>query len=125
MTILNDLKAFLVSNSVVTAQEVVFNFDDYKSFENKLILLCNGGEYSDIARKTTVSIIVKNESMADAETLINDAFDKFCPPKQYEKPLSVNGKMMLLKAVEPPFYKEKEKNGRHVYMFDLNIIHKR
>lgn len=125
MTILNDLKNFLVDNQIIPNEDIDFNFDDSVSDKNKLILMCKGGEFSDVARKTTVSVIVKNQLMQNAETIINNVFDKFCPPKQYEKPLSINGKLMLVKAVQPPVYKEKEKNGRHVFTFDLKIIHKR
>lgn len=125
MTILNDLKNFLVLQNIVSENDIAFNFDDSMQSVNKLILLCKGGEYSDIAQKTTVSVIVKNQLMQSAETTINNAFDKLCPPKQYEKPLSVNAKLMLIKPVQPPHYKEKEKNGRHVFAFDINIIHKR
>lgn len=124
MTILNDLKNFLVSNNVASEQEIVFNFDDSIKNTNVLILKCNGGEFSDIARKTTISIIAKNHLMQNAEEIANNAFLKFCPPKQYEKPILVNKKLMLIKALQPPHYKEKEKNGRHVFTFDLKIIHK-
>lgn len=125
MTVLNDLKNFFIENNIASDEDIDFNFDDSISDKNKLILMCKGGEFSDVARKTTVSVIVKNHLMKNAETIINNAFDIICPPKQYEKPLSVNGKLMLIKAVQPPLYKEKEKNGRHVFTFDLKIIHKR
>lgn len=125
MTILNDLKDFLVEKNAVSSEEVAFNFDDFLTDVKKLILQCKGGEFSDIARKTTVSVIVKNKSMKEAESVANVVYDCFSPPKQYEKPLSVNGKMMLIKPLQPPCYKEKEKNGRHVFSFDLKIIHKR
>lgn len=125
MTILNDLKEFLVEKNTVLSEEIAFNFDDFLTDMTKLILQCKGGEFSDIARKTTVSVIVKNKSMQEAELLANTVFDCFTPPKQYEKPLCVNGKMMLIKPLQPPYYKEKEKNGRHVFSFDLKIIHKR
>lgn len=125
MTILNDLKVFITENNIAAQDDIVFNFDDFHTGMNKIVLLCKGGDFSDIARKTTVSVIVKNQQMFDAENLINIIFDKFCPPKQYEKPLYINRKMMLVKALQPPFYKEKEKNGRHVFMFDLSIVHKR
>ena len=62
-------------------------------------------------------------SMQTAETLCNSIFGLLCPPKQYEKPVSVNGKLMLIKPAVLPTYKEKEKNGRHVFTFDLNFIH--
>ncbi|MCR5261575.1 MAG: minor capsid protein [Candidatus Gastranaerophilales bacterium] len=125
MTILNDLKSFLIAQNVAAEKDIAFNFDDSVQISDKLILLCKGGEYSDIARKTTVSVLVKNQLMQNAENIINNAFDKLCPPKQYEKPLSVNGKLMLIKPVQPPFYKEKEKNGRHVFAFEMKIVHKR
>ena len=105
MTILNDLKEFLVEKNAVSSEEVAFNFDDFLTDMKKFI--------------------VKNKSMKEAEMLANTVFDYFAPPKQYEKPLCVNGKMMLIKPLQPPYYKEKEKNGRHVFSFDLKIIHKR
>ena len=125
MTILNDLKNFLITQNVAAADDIAFNFDDSLQTADKIILLCKGGEFCDVARKTAVSVIVKNQRKQDGETVINNAFDKLCPPKQYEKPLAVNGKLMLIKPAAPPAYKEKEKNGRHVFAFDINIIHKR
>jgi hypothetical protein len=125
MTILNDLKNFLVSNNVAQGDDIAFNFDDFLWENSKIILQCKGGEFSDIARKTTVAVIVKNKSAKSAELLINSAFDCFYPPNQYSKPININGKLMLIKPLQSPFYKEKEKNGRHVFAFDLKIIHKR
>lgn len=125
MTILNDLKNFLVDENVISSEKVAFNFDDYKFGDEKLILLCKGGEFSDIARKTTVSVIAKNKAMNEAELLINKVFDTFCPQKQYQKPVYVNGKLMLFTPLQPPFYKEKEKDGRHVFLFDLKIVQKK
>ena len=125
MTILNDFKAFLVLNKVVDESQVAFNFDDYKFGSDKLIIRCTGGEYSDIARKTTLSIIVKNQDMKEAERLIFSAFDLLCPSKRYQKPMFLNGKMMLVTPVKPPFYKDKEKDGRHVFVFDLKVVHKK
>lgn len=125
MTILNDLKEFLVEKNAVSSEEVAFNFDDFLTDKKKLILQCKGGEFSDIAKKTTVSVIVKNKSMKEAESIVNTVYDCFYPPKQYEKPLSINGKMMLIRPLQPPCYKEKERNGRHVFLFDLKIIHTR
>lgn len=99
MTILNDLKEFLVEKNTVANEDIAFNFDDFLTDMNKLILQCKGGEFSDIARKTTVSVIVKNKSMKEAENIVNTVFDCFAPPKQYEKPLFINGKMMLIKPL--------------------------
>ena len=124
MTVLNDLKIFLINNNLARENDIAFNFDDFLNAENKIVLLCKGGEFSDIARKTSVSVIVKNSLMQESESLSNSLFEAFCPPKQYEKPLCINNKLMLIKALQPPFYKEKEKNGRHVFCFDLKIIHK-
>ena len=89
MTILNDLKEFLVEKNAVSSEEVAFNFDDFLTDKKKLILQCKGGEFSDIAKKTTVSVIVKNKSMKEAESIVNTVYDCFYPPKQYEKPLSI------------------------------------
>lgn len=125
MTILNDLKNFLIDKNVISSEKIAFNFDDYKFGDEKLILLCKGGEFSDIARKTIVSVIVKNKAMSEAEQLINKVFDTFCPHKQYQKPVYVNEKLMLFSPVQPPFYKEKEKDGRHVFLFDLKIVQKK
>lgn len=125
MTILNDLKNFLIDEKIISSEKIAFNFDDYKFGDEKLVLLCKGGEFSDIARKTTVSVIAKNKAMKEAELLINKVFDTFCPPKQYQKPVSVNGKLMLFIPLQPPFYKEKEKDGRHVFLFDLKIVQKK
>lgn len=123
MTILNDIKTFIYSNNIVENSQIVFNFDDATLSDNIVILTYNGGKYNDIAKNSTVNFLIKNSSMQTAETICNSLFNLFCPPKQYEKPLSVNGKLMLIKPSVLPSYKEKEKNGRHVFTFDLNIIH--
>lgn len=125
MTILNDFKSFLVENKLVEESHIAFNFDDYKFGSDKLILRCIGGEFSDVARKTALSIIVKNSDMQKAEALTYSAFDLLCPVKNYQKPMFLNGKMMLISPLKPPYYKEKEKNGRHVFAFDLKVVHKK
>ena len=123
MTILNDIKSFIVLNQICQNSDIAFNFDDFNFANNVVILSYKGGKYNDIARNSTVSFTIKNSSMQTAETLCNSIFGLFCPPKQYEKPISVNGKLMLIKPAVLPTYKEKEKNGRHVFTFDLNFIH--
>lgn len=123
MTILNDLKSFIVLNNICQNSDIAFNFDDFNFTGNVLILSYKGGKYNDIARNSTVSFTIKNSSMQTAENICNSVFELFCPPKQYEKPLAVNGKLMLIKPSNMPAYKEKDKNGRHVFVFDLNIIH--
>lgn len=125
MTVLNDLKTFLIEKNLADAENIAFNFDDSLNISDKIILQCKGGEFSDIADKTTVSVIAKNSLMQNAENIIDNIFNAFYPPKQYEKPISVNGKLMMIKPLQAPLYKEKEKNGRHVFSFDLKIIHKR
>jgi len=123
MTILNDIKSFIVSCNICQNSDIAFNFDDFEFADNIVILTYKGGKYNDIAKNSTISFTVKNSSMQTAENICSSIFELFCPPKQYEKPLSVNGKLMLIKPALLPTYREKEKNGRHVFVFDLNIIH--
>lgn len=123
MTILNDIKTFISQNNIVESSQIAFNFDDCNLSDNIIILSYNGGKYNDVAKNTTVSFLIKNTSMRDAESICNAVFELFCPPKQYEKPLFVNCKPMLVKPSILPTYKEKEQSGRHVFTFDLNIIH--
>ena len=63
MTILYDLKTFLVKENIIEPNKIAFNFDEYKFGDDKLILICKGGEFSNIAQKTTVSVVSKNQSM--------------------------------------------------------------
>jgi len=123
MTILSDIKSFIVMNNICQNSDIAFNFDDFDFADNVVILSYKGGKYNDVAKNSTISFAVKNSSMQTAENLCMSVFELLCPRKQYEKPLSVNGKLMLIKPVILPTYKEKDKYGRHVFFFDLNIIH--
>ena len=125
MTILYDLKTFLVKENIIEPNKIAFNFDEYKFGDDKLILICKGGEFSNIAQKTTVSVVSKNQSMSLAEALINKVFRAFFPSGQHQKPILINNKIMLLSPLQPPFYLEKETNGRHVFSFDLKIVQKK
>ena len=59
--------------------------------------------------------------MKEAENIANTVFDCFAPPKQYEKPLFINGKMMLIKPLQPPYYKEKEKKQDIIHLAGMDF----
>ncbi|MBQ2643976.1 hypothetical protein IJG14_00205 [bacterium] len=122
--LLQNIKLFLVQYNIIDADNIFFNFDEtYNDLNiNKLILLSKGGESSDIAYKSVVSVIAKNSAMSQAETLISNAFQVLCSNNGF-KPFFFNGHLMMIKSLHPPVYKEKEKNGRHVFTFDILITH--
>ncbi len=125
MTILNDIKAFIALNDSDISSQTAFNFDDVNFSDNIIILSAQGGKHNDVGKNSIVSCSVKNSSMQEAERICDYLFDLLCPPKQFEKPISINSKLMLIKPISVPAYKEKDKSGRHVYSFELNIIHSR
>ena len=124
MILLNDLKSLLVSSNVLSEDNILFNFDEAVSPADRLILLLKGGTSNDLAKNSDVTVLAKSLSMQTADSLINSAFATLAPDKNFQKTVSVNQNIMLIKAVSPPYYKEKEKNGTHVFAFDLRIIHK-
>lgn len=125
MTLLNDLKNFLISKNNNLQNKIAFNFDDYNFNDDKLVLLAKGGEFGTVSQKTIISVIVKNIDMQVAETLINSAFNSLFPDNQYLKPMDLNGKITLLIPLQPPFYKEKQQDGKHVFSFDFKIVQKK
>ena len=124
MIILNDLKSLLVSNNVISSDSVIFNFDETVSESDRMVLLLKGGSSNDLAKNSDITVFAKSLSMQTADSLINSAFAVLVPDKNFQKTISVNQNIILIKAVSPPYYKEKEKNGTHDFAFDLQIIHK-
>ena len=123
MTILIDIKTFLITNNL--ASSVFYNFDDSDANSSPVILSLKKGEQSDLSEKSTVEIIVKNKSMQSAESQINSIYSALYPENQFEKPIWINSKLMMIKPLSPPYYKEKEKSSRHVFALEINVIHKR
>ena len=104
---------------------IYYNYDAGLHSENTIVLALNGGSRSDVGMKPHVHISVKHKDMQAAEITANVVFETFYPKKQYQKPIAVNDMTMCVTADSQPYYEGKDKSGRHVYVFDLSIVHTR
>lgn len=124
MTILNDIKTFLIQRSVVQTGDILFNHDDFTD-ENRIVLSVKDGDFCDVGLKSVLTVNVKNFSMETALNLADRIYTALCPPKNYSKPFMLLNGIVLTKTLKPPVYVEKEKNGRHSVSFELLVISSR
>ena len=121
MTILDNIKTFLVGRSAAQSEDILFNHDDFTD-ENRIVLSVKDGGFCDVGLKSVLTADVKNFSMETALTLADTLYNLLCPPKNYSKPFMLINDIVLTKTLKPPVYKEKEKNGRYVVSFELLVI---
>ena len=116
--ILEDLKAHLISNGI----ELPINFN-YSSEKNEdcINLWLYDGTPNMVARNAKVQITVKMSDMKEAGSMADSIYDILYPIGQYKKVLYVNGKGMHIRPLQEPFYNDKDDNGRHCYVFNINV----
>lgn len=124
MNILQNLKSYLVENKIVEDTEVFFDYDEF-SLQDRVVLSVSGGESCFVGQKTNVLVSVKNALMKNAFEKAEAIFSALCPPGNYEKPLKINGSVMLVKSKTPPAFKEKTKSGKFSYTFEILVISSR
>lgn len=128
MGILEIIKKHL-ENNINGIDNIYFNFQpDVKG--NCVILWQYDGIQTDVGLRPQVQISVKNKSMATAESTIMSIYDIIYPKGQFEKTITVevdSNTTETLKIVprQSPFYLEKDENGRHIYVFNIDCIMKR
>lgn len=123
MGILEDLKAYLTYTGA-SFGDIYFNHTEPVK-ENCVCLWQYDGIYVAQGLRPQVQVMVKNYSMQQAENQIYEIYDRIKGNRTYQKTVEVNGKTMLITPKQSPFYLNKDESGRHIYVFNIDIITKR
>ena len=123
MGILDDLIAYLQEQDISIT-------DFYKNFAEPVegdcvILWQYDGIQTDNGLRPQVQVMVKSTEMSLAETVIFELYNALSPKDNFQKTMDINGKTMLVKPKQSPFYLDKDEKRRHVYVFNVDIITKR
>lgn len=122
MTLLEDLQAHLESNGIELP--INFNFSSERN-EDCIVLWQYDGTPNMLARNAKIQITVKMEDMKAAEEMSDLIYSILYPIDQYKKVIEINGKNMHIRPLQEPFYNEKDQNGRHCYVFNVNVDYSR
>lgn len=122
MTLLEDLKAHLETNKIKLP--INFNFSS-ETNEDCVVLWHYDGTPNMVARNAKIQITVKMADMKECESLSDSIYSILYPVGQYKKAIEINGKWMQIRPLQEPFYNEKDQNGRHCYVFNINVDYDR
>ncbi len=122
--ILDDIKIFLVQNSLATDDEVKFDFDS-TSGENTILLNLYNSLPCDLARRSSINIKVKNSDLKLSRDTCFVLHDLLFPEDGFQKSVLINGKRMHVLLNKGPLYLEKDTSKRHVYVLDITVTHNR
>lgn len=117
--ILDDLKAFLITNNLALEEEIQFNFDG--SVGNSVVLWVYGSVKTDLGSRPTIQIAVKNTDMLMAQTQIQAIYDALYPADQFEAKIQINNKPMHIKPNQEPFFNEKDAQDRFIFIFNITV----
>lgn len=120
--ILEDLKAFIVGKGIVEEDSVKFDYDSSEG-KNVTVLWNNGSLPCDLARRSTIQVMVKNTDLDVSRLVCEEIFKAFCPEEQFQKAANINGKIMHIKSVKEPYYLEKDTSGRHCYVSNIAVTY--
>lgn len=122
MTLLEDLHAHLENNGIELP--ISFNFSSERN-EDCVVLWHYDGTPNMVARNAKIQITTKMEDLKAAEEMSDLIYSILYPIDIYKKVIEINGKNMHIRPLQEPFYNGKDQNGRHCYVFNVNIDYSR
>lgn len=122
--ILDDLKSLIVNNNIAKEEKIKFDFDS-NTGEDVIILKLYNHNPCDLARKASINIAVKYNSLEDARNTCFAIHDILFPEDNFQKALPINGKLVHIILNSGPSYQEKDLSQRHAYQLDVTVIYNR
>ena len=122
--ILDDLKNFIVLNSVADETLIKYDYDSSKG-EDVIVLNLYDNQPCDLARRSNIKVTLK---FSDLELSRNTCFllhDLLFPQDSFQKAIIVNGKTMHASLNSGPYYLEKDASKRHCYVLDIKLTYNR
>lgn len=122
--ILDDIKNFIVQNSLADEALIKYDYDSSKGSDVILLNLYNTLP-CDLARRSGVKIVMK---FADLKLVRDTCFklhDLLFPEDCFQKAILINGKTMHVTLNSGPYYLEKDASKRHGYMLDITVTYNR
>ncbi len=122
--ILDDIKNFLLQNSLVQEDSIKYDYDASKGDETVLLHLYDNAP-CDLARRSGVRITIKYSDLKLARDTAFKIHDMLFPEELFQKSVNINGKTMHIKLNKGPFYQGKDQSKRHNYILDITLIYNR
>lgn len=122
--ILDDVKNFLVQNSLVQEDCIKFDYDAANG-DNTALLHLYDSMPCDLARRSGIKITLKFSDLKLARDTAFAIHDLLFPEELFQKSVSINGKIMHVKLNKGPFYQGKDSSKRHNYVLDITLTYNR
>lgn len=122
--ILDDLKNFIIQNSLAMGKEIKYDYDASKGDEMILLHLYDSTP-CNLARRSSVRITVKFNDLTEARETCFELHDLLFPEELFQKAVKINGKTMHVKLNRGPYYQGKDQSKRHNYILDITITYNR
>ncbi len=122
--ILDDLKNFIVQNSLADEALIKYDYDSSKG-DDVIVLNLYDSRPCDLARRSGIKITIK---LSDLELCRDTCFalhDLLFPQDSFQKAITINGKTMHATLNSGPYYLEKDSSKRHCYVLDITITYNR
>ena len=120
MTILVDLKQYLVSNSLASSSEIAFNY--YDKNNSYVVLSLYGGSVAPrgaLSKISYVQVKVLDLNMQTVQTKIDNIYNSLITADRFK---TLNSHNSNIYPFQPPFYIGKDDQGRHAYAFNMSIV---
>lgn len=122
--ILDDLKNFIVQNSIADEALIKYDYDSSKGDDVILLNLYNSVP-CDLARRSGIKITIKLSDLELARDTCFALHDLLFPVDAFQKAILINGKTMHARLNSGPYYLEKDSSKRHCYVLDIVLVYNR
>ena len=122
--ILDDLKNFIIQNTQASLDAIKYDYDCTKG-QDVILLTLYDSLPCDMARRSSVRISIKFSDLKLARDTCFTLHDLLFPEDGFQKSTTINNKIMHIKLNKGPFYAQKDRSKRHIYILDITLTHNR
>lgn len=122
--ILDDIKSFITQNGIINTDCIKYDYDCLHG-EDVCILNLYDNSPSDLALCSGIKLIAKFKDLNTARQTSFALYNLFFPKDNFQKAITINGKIMHAKLNKGPCFLEKDQSKRYIYLLDITVIHNR